>query len=214
MAPANDVLSIPELLENILLRLPNRDLLLSQRMSHSFKNVVAGSMHLQRKLFFIPVRAAETINPDDVESNELLRTLFATKWIEEELEHPRLHSSTGLWSAEFVEFPGDAGSPCIYVLFEEVQEHRTGVPTKPARNVEPSWKKMYLSRPIYLTAAVFDLRRSLSIDCWITEPTTMGEILAYSSRQKRTADGIGYSVVDRKSGLKWRSPRGFVPRFA
>ncbi|KAK3070613.1 hypothetical protein LTR53_010168, partial [Teratosphaeriaceae sp. CCFEE 6253] len=58
--PAADaVLVSPELLELILLKVDNKTLLLSQRTSHTFQGVIAGSPRLQKKLFF---RAAATID--------------------------------------------------------------------------------------------------------------------------------------------------------
>lgn len=43
---------LPELLELVLLQLPPRELLLSQRTSRSFLEAVQNSIHLQRRLFF------------------------------------------------------------------------------------------------------------------------------------------------------------------
>lgn len=51
MTAENSVFAIPELLENILLHLPERDLLLAQRVNRCFRNVTTASVHLQRKLF-------------------------------------------------------------------------------------------------------------------------------------------------------------------
>lgn len=51
MAAASRVFAIPELLEKILLYLPERDLLLTQRVNKAFRNVADSSLHLQRKLF-------------------------------------------------------------------------------------------------------------------------------------------------------------------
>lgn len=50
---ANEVLRIPELVENILCNLDITDLPLLQQQSH-FKNVIDGSLALQRKLFLAP----------------------------------------------------------------------------------------------------------------------------------------------------------------
>lgn len=51
---AQQVFRLPELLELILLSLPQRDLLLSQRVSNSFLQTTQGSVRLQRALFFAP----------------------------------------------------------------------------------------------------------------------------------------------------------------
>jgi hypothetical protein len=44
-----------ETMELILLNLPMRDLLLSTKVCRAFRNVIRGSMRLQRALFFKPV---------------------------------------------------------------------------------------------------------------------------------------------------------------
>ena len=54
LTPKNAVLSTVELLEKILLALPMKDLLLSQRVSQHRKNVIDGSIKIQRALFFLP----------------------------------------------------------------------------------------------------------------------------------------------------------------
>lgn len=48
---ADEVFSIPELLELILLHLPKIDLFVAQRTSQAFATTIAGSPELQRKLF-------------------------------------------------------------------------------------------------------------------------------------------------------------------
>ena len=52
MTAVSRVFTISELLENILLHLPERRLLLAQRVSKSFRDVTTASVRLQRKLFF------------------------------------------------------------------------------------------------------------------------------------------------------------------
>jgi hypothetical protein len=67
-------LSIPELLELILLQLPPQDLLLNaQRVNRRFREVIAGSILLQRALFFHP---APTDSDTAPEFNPLLKRSF------------------------------------------------------------------------------------------------------------------------------------------
>ncbi|CAK3926498.1 F-box domain-containing [Lecanosticta acicola] len=54
-------LDTAEILEAILLKLDNKTLLLFQRVSKTFKNVIDGSIHLQRKLFFQQAAAVPLI---------------------------------------------------------------------------------------------------------------------------------------------------------
>lgn len=49
--PAATVFAVPELLENILLKLSPRDLLFAQRVDKTFRDQINSSIHIQRKLF-------------------------------------------------------------------------------------------------------------------------------------------------------------------
>lgn len=51
----NQVLTTYELLESILLELPLRDVLLAQRVSETFKDIINNSLPLQRQLFLAPI---------------------------------------------------------------------------------------------------------------------------------------------------------------
>ncbi|TKA47260.1 hypothetical protein B0A54_02738 [Friedmanniomyces endolithicus] len=53
-SPARQVLQLPELLELVLLHLSQKDLLLSQRVSRSFRSTINHSIILQRALFLAP----------------------------------------------------------------------------------------------------------------------------------------------------------------
>lgn len=48
------VLQTPELLEMILLSVPCRDLLLSQRVDRMWRGTILGSLKLKRALFMVP----------------------------------------------------------------------------------------------------------------------------------------------------------------
>ncbi|KAK5692179.1 hypothetical protein LTR17_025501 [Elasticomyces elasticus] len=68
-SPASDqVFGTTELLEHILIHMPARDVLLSQRVSQQWQAVIKGSLHLQRALLF----TGEAADP--------------TEWIEEHLK--------------------------------------------------------------------------------------------------------------------------------
>lgn len=58
---ATKVFDTAELLEAVLLQLPPRDLLLTQRVNTAFKASIDRSVHIQRKLFFKP----NEVRPDD-----------------------------------------------------------------------------------------------------------------------------------------------------
>lgn len=71
----SQVFGVAELLEAILVELPMRDLLLSQRVSKTFQLTIKGSTKLQRKLFFVPMDPAQRRNdvmPDILIVNPLV----------------------------------------------------------------------------------------------------------------------------------------------
>jgi len=76
MAAAGRVLSTYELLENILLHLPLRQILLSQRISKSFRDLVQRSPNLRRVLFLKPVS-------DDVVNFEKVHDTWRKDWLRE-----------------------------------------------------------------------------------------------------------------------------------
>lgn len=63
------VLSIPELLEAILLYVDMKTLLLSQRVSRNWASIVASSLVIQQALFFQPVQEVSSIIPFDPADN-------------------------------------------------------------------------------------------------------------------------------------------------
>lgn len=84
MLSARDrALSVPEVLEIILLQLPLKDLLVNgQRVNRLFHDVITSSRSLQQALFFRPIRDASTMK---VRTNPLLRKKFPpwfeNKWL-------------------------------------------------------------------------------------------------------------------------------------
>jgi len=52
--PKASVFEIPELLETILLELPLKDLLLSQRVCTTWRSLAISSIHIRRALFLEP----------------------------------------------------------------------------------------------------------------------------------------------------------------
>ncbi|KFY08403.1 hypothetical protein V492_06268 [Pseudogymnoascus sp. VKM F-4246] len=66
---ANAVLSIPELLEAILLDVDMKTLLLSQRVNRNWASIIAASSVLQQALFFQPAQEVSSIIPFDPTDN-------------------------------------------------------------------------------------------------------------------------------------------------
>lgn len=75
MASTQRGLVVPELLENILLHVPERELLLSQRVNQNFRNVIKHSPKLQRKLFYTADHYLEGNELSELKWNPLLKFL-------------------------------------------------------------------------------------------------------------------------------------------
>lgn len=72
LAAAERALAVPELLENILLSLPLRDLLLSSAVCKAFRDVAAGSIKIRRALFLEPATAQRAVWIPDSEDPWML----------------------------------------------------------------------------------------------------------------------------------------------
>lgn len=149
---SHQVFHVPELLELILLQLSQKDILLSQRTSRSFRHTVLGSPRLQKALFFTPewnfagrVLNAYTHNNQPgrkPENNRLLLRAFPgcypTVTLVIEHDDPTTHDiaigrrGSEHWSWEVcISFPADKTPN-----------------TKPAvLYPEASWRRMFLSQP-------------------------------------------------------------------
>jgi hypothetical protein len=75
-SPTPEPLEIVELLEHILLHLPQRDLLLAQRVCRRWHAVINASKHIQRALYFLPLPPANSTSSQPA-SNPLLASAFA-----------------------------------------------------------------------------------------------------------------------------------------
>lgn len=149
---AAQVLRIPELLEKILLSLPQKDILVSQRVSTSFRHTTLGSIRLQRALFFAPDWNLEgrTFDPykannrpgQKPENNRLLLRAFpgcyptVTLVIVNDSPTPNElaigRRSSEHWSWDVcISFPADKLPNCSAAV----------------NYPEASWRRMYLSQP-------------------------------------------------------------------
>ncbi|KAK3654953.1 hypothetical protein LTR56_003811 [Elasticomyces elasticus] len=73
MTNRQQVLALPELLEHILLQLPMRDLLLSQKICKDWKHAIESSPSIQRALCFAPGTQADV---DELRNDENILTIF------------------------------------------------------------------------------------------------------------------------------------------
>ena len=156
--------SIPELLAHILLYLPMRDLLLAQRVSRTFKEVIENSAAIQRALFLAPESRPTTLRETDVRVNPLLADMkscvsipiynkkghaFEPVFIEGAGWNTRMlrivkcevNTDTigyGVPQLEMIlgRLPGTACYDCVEAI---------------GQSVHGSWRRMYLTQPPILT---------------------------------------------------------------
>jgi hypothetical protein len=127
MLSAQDrALSMPEVLEIILLQLPLHDLLVNaQRVSRLFHDIIISSRSLQQALFFRPKRDVSTAN---VHTNPLLRKKFPP-WFKDKWLMPRtfaLSDHKHFWRLDW----------------NKSKERREAYARK-----EASWRRMLVSQP-------------------------------------------------------------------
>ena len=87
MSACTQVLAIPELLEQILLYLPSRDALLSQRVHTTFRNTIASSPPLQRHLFL----QLSSTPSSNTRANHILLHNYNTNNMDYELHIPGIN---------------------------------------------------------------------------------------------------------------------------
>ncbi|EMC93859.1 hypothetical protein BAUCODRAFT_212668 [Baudoinia panamericana UAMH 10762] len=150
---ANHVLRLPELLEVILLSLSQKDILLSQRVSRSFRHTVQGSVNLQRALFFEPDWKLE----GRVSFNAYRANLTPGK--KPENNRLLLRAFPGCYPTVTLVIVNDSPTPNEMDIGRRGSEHWSWdvcisfpadtIPTcsQAALYPEASWRRMYLSQP-------------------------------------------------------------------
>ncbi|KAK4916477.1 hypothetical protein LTR49_015575 [Elasticomyces elasticus] len=136
-----NVLDLPELLENVLLKLPIRDLLFSQKVCQHWKATVDSSIRIQRALFFVPGTA------NDV-SHTTPSHIFTTVCSEEDAKHSRLRR------------PGYAMN-CLLVIYDESRSESKFRSEPLCSSAEPrgSWSRMFFTQPPCFTATCTELEK-------------------------------------------------------
>jgi hypothetical protein len=142
-----------ELLELCLLNLPNRDILLAQRVNRQFKSVIDSSSQLQKKLFF-------AIDPNvGMDSRTKINPMFEQKNLQNALPLFFDHKEKRL---AYCHRDGRTRLYCRSITANKAWVHMSLSPEKPVcsppdtsreithrtRMLEKgSWKRMYLSQP-------------------------------------------------------------------
>ncbi|KAF2716159.1 hypothetical protein K431DRAFT_235976 [Polychaeton citri CBS 116435] len=166
---ASLVLSIPELLEQILLYLPQKDILLSQRTSSAFRYTTLGSLRLQRALFLAPDWNLEARAYDAYavhnrpgrkpENNRLLLRTFSGCYptvtlviVNDALASPPASPTSPTAAGTAEQELGAVGHPGLEHWSWDVciafPADKMPVPSNPAvMYPEASWRRMFLSQP-------------------------------------------------------------------
>ncbi|KAF2006414.1 hypothetical protein P154DRAFT_258943 [Amniculicola lignicola CBS 123094] len=129
-------LEVYELLEQILLLLPMRDLLLSQRVCRRWRHVIVDSKPIQRALHFLPVS-------DDTPGR---------------YENPLLFDEPPFCDYFGIGIMGDEGGLTgILMVGDSHSGWKKGWP-KAFRYTEASWRRMQLTQPLVESFIVEDFR--------------------------------------------------------
>ncbi|KAK5723107.1 hypothetical protein LTR17_013977 [Elasticomyces elasticus] len=177
----NAVLLTTELLEPILSQLPMKDLLLAQRVSRKWRDVIMQSKEMQQKLFMLPIEANHIWdmydpgvgewfeirrfrgNEDNRKSGNYQHTIVSGDINELLL---KINATQNLWDKII-------GGPAI-----EFAEFRLTMPS--LDNPDASWRRMLLTQPpIFDVGMDCGLKSGESKNWWGKYPNgaTMGDIM-------------------------------------
>ncbi|KAK7931813.1 hypothetical protein PG985_002525 [Apiospora marii] len=169
---ARAVFSTWELLETILAHLDMRDLLLLQRVSVAFRDVIQNSTPLQQKMFFLPIAGETTAPGDGTVPNPLLMQAFFPLFIDALLpsSHPTVNTDTY-----------HTGLRAAAAAWSEPQRRQDAFNRRGA-----SWRSMLLSQPPparlkYLNKVSAPRHRERLVAVSRDQPVRMGAVydLAY-----------------------------------
>jgi hypothetical protein len=187
---ASQVFRIPELLELVLLHLAQRDILLAQRVSRSFRQTIEGSLRLQRALFLAP--------------DWKLEGLVFDSWSANSCPHQKpvnnrllLRAFPGNYPTVSLVIVNDSPTPNEMAIGRRGSEHWSwdvciSFPAdhepfcSPAVSYpEASWRRMYLSQPpctdLYLTRRY---QKSMNPAMVIPDGIRMGEFFEQTTKAK------------------------------
>lgn len=204
-SPTSGVLDTYELLENILLRVPMKQLFVVQRVSKTWKDIIERSQSLRKKMFLLadgePLRPRTVLHVVDVlEFNPELRL------------NPALYTSCNANIHDEEKDERDTIAPAEFCLFRDSRASHLTVYLDVCDlsgsfcNPLPSglWKSMLLSQPPMqaLTYQAEPKRRDIpktEIECTLYRPSgiTLGELYALNRRlHKEYLDRTGEKFAD------------------
>lgn len=180
------VLCIPELLETILIYLPMRDLISSNRVSKRFRDTIDHSPRIQRALFFKPDLPIHSGN-DQLQRPIAINPIFAAILQQHDRQCTLHHASgkLGTWSWALEEIAIDEVANMENPYFLRTTESYTHVKISPQPllrdDIRPkgfeSWRRMMVSdSPLDFAIRWIDAGKPGFFTQWIT-PETLEEIV-------------------------------------
>ncbi|KAF2469083.1 uncharacterized protein BDR25DRAFT_304620 [Lindgomyces ingoldianus] len=164
------VLSVFELIEQILLQLPMYDLLMAQSVCTRWRTVILSSSRIQRDLYFLPREVPSNASPADLKPNPVLAAAF-----EEVFEISKRRGLYHIWQRDFTV----RKAFCMEILLHSTMDSWT----EEVKYKEASWRRMLMTQPPVSSVAVTDLRVAPDYDdCFaewvdIEEGVRMGDLL-------------------------------------
>lgn len=163
---ATQVLNIPELLETILLFLDLQTLLLSQRVSRTFRDVATGSISIQKALFFKPLstpndahivppksspevrKCSKCYPPHSKLPKHIPNTIMANPLLDKYLEYENTRTTRGPCSSQLIMLDTNSDFAIINPNLDKLASSHESA----------SWRRMLLLQPhvapIYWVGAV------------------------------------------------------------
>lgn len=168
---ASNVLNTFELLEAIILQLPSKDVLLLQRVSKTWRSIIARNKTLQKALFFVPSQEPLADRsprpPSDATQGPIFDPgLYAQVWARSSSAQDFIIDSSTKETrlSQFV-------NPLLPLLFPHstpevwaqsgigIEYDRTRTLLPRGVDVVPSWRKMYLTQPPATEVRIFRVSR-------------------------------------------------------
>ncbi|ORY13921.1 hypothetical protein BCR34DRAFT_249237 [Clohesyomyces aquaticus] len=169
-AACTTVLSVFELLEQILLNLSMLDLLLAQAVCMRWHTVIQTSPRIQRALYFLPREVPPSPTPADFKPNPVLAAAFADNF-----EFSKPMGLYHIWQRN----PKAPKEFCTEILLHNTMDSwEEAIKYKNA-----SWKRMLVIQPPVIHVTVLDLRVAPDYDdCFVewaddAAGVRMGDIL-------------------------------------
>ena len=219
------VFSTVELLEAILLRVPQRDLLLSQAVCQMFRDTIKGSIKLQQMLFFAPETALDSTKPTEGRVNDLLYDIANANTRDSELQFRSNGRHLSISEISCYTSTGDWNLLVPPELHINVRNYFKTGKSKDGTNWRPqSWDKMYLCQPpCEFRVSVF-LGKEPRV--FVAKATTMKDIMERCAeeleiyvelRRKRGAEALREEEHERRyisSFGPGRRYRTLLPKFS